>query len=770
MRTVRRVAAPLALLLVVACTSSHHARDAYDPASTLAALDALPLADTFAAWTPDPADLALAAEVGTPAGAARLAALEPAARVRVLRAGLRLPSGPAAAACARALPARACDLAEHRVATRLLLDDFLARQATDPDASLWLLIEHFAAADVVPILERLHGLDGSRLDEARATVLHKVMRPEFIPAVAELASSLSAPSEQLDELVWLDAWQTDRERDAILRWVLGDAGTSLPASTAAPGVPPLLRAYLERTGPESAASDDRYGGWALRWLRDVRPTDADAPLLLAAAESSATVRWSLRQLRDARSRAWLERRIRTVPSDHAARAALAVRGDTNARADLLDAAAFDADACALALEIDPAAACDALARVLLDPRRSVDDESVRDCLDAVFDAQRAPRAIFGLTWTRDVFDGFDARLLAAHLDARRMLHVARVVPTCWTRRVAEAAASALGDAPPRGFLEDESVDDVLPLLELGAPDALRAALRRWCANLGDAVVPRADVLFLLLRLGDPASAEELVAAVRDGMLGAADEQDALILLARTDAPATRAYLRSVAAGDAPAPPACSPWSAVCALAVLDGLPPTVALVPDEQDAAGGAAVSNVSADELAAELRALVLAGRPLDAYARMLEARADDAHECAGDVRDARVTSYLRRLCERRELELVPFATAELAIQGDTAARAETWQAVRTGAYRWCDELDARQRTLGWETATLPAWVDFAESSCCQLPTAERVLRDVLGVSSHSHRGRDCTLSDLARRAIRDRPGPYVRSRLTAEFEPVPR
>ena len=56
-------------------------------------------------------------------------------------------------------------------------------------------------------------------------------------------------------------------------------------------------------------------------------------------------------------------------------------------------------------------------------------------------------------------------------------------------------------------------------------------------------------------------------------------------------------------------------------------------------------------------------------------------------------------------------------ALAGDVAARADFWSAARAGRYRWIHHrFDKELFTLGFDSGTLPHWVNDLESNCCRI------------------------------------------------------
>jgi len=770
------------------------AQVAFGPLDTRALYDALPVPDTFGAWTPSAGETLAALLVGTEHGDAAVEAMSPKERVSVLRAGLRLPPSRASWECARWIGTRRLDVEENRVAVDHIVNAVLDPAIATPPGEFWHLLEHFSAADIPRLHEQFRGVDPALLDYASVKLLHKVTHAEHLPQVIASLIDAGVADRVDDDRVWLVCENTDRHRVDVARCLVGDAAIDAQGGTPA-GLPPALRASLRRllAGQEIyGGARERYRNWVVRWLRDSVPDDSDASILLRVEDAgwgSTVALWSMRHLRDPDTHALLRERAKfddpsadTDPSDTeiAARASLAARGDAESADWLRRVSVRDGLALALYVELWPESGVDAVTEVLLDPGADADwedaeDTPVRRCLSALWGALESDGLDHGVSWRADVFAGLEERVLASDVPPSRVLGIADVLPTLWTERVARWVVERLGDAPPQEEVVDVGdvgdVDDVVDgewhvydeyaLLELATPDRFRATLRRWATDERPGV--RATVQHLLLVLGDPESGPMLVEALRAGGHTLPGFSNVGIReLARSPSPVVDAYLREVATTADPSVPREMRWDALRGLAILGGLPESVEFDP--------AWDNYVVDDALEAEVRDLVLRGRAVDAFVRILEASPDVPRDAAGDVDDPRVTRYLRRLQRERHLKLYSWATAELAIQGDPAARAEQWAALKRGLYRWCDNVDERQATIGYDLGLVPHWAEFIEASDCQEPTARVPLEHLFDVDVQTSKGYGHTGAAAWRAWRRDRPGAFAWSRITEQFVPVPR
>jgi hypothetical protein len=268
----------------------------------------------------------------------------------------------------------------------------------------------------------------------------------------------------------------------------------------------------------------------------------------------------------------------------------------------------------------------------------------------------------------------------------------------------------------------------------------------------------------LAKIGDPESGPAIVDAARKKEI----EFDSLSLLARSACPEVLAYLRERAGED---------FRAAVACGVAVGMPEEVGL--------GSFCTDETFPSAARDEVRALLLEARWKDAVARALTAAPDpkspindiglaDVHL----VDDDRVRAYLRRLQDRREFGLYPWATGELAMMGDAAARAEFEHAVRVGRYRWCDEND--QIALGDPIRALRTCMNLGllETNCCHLCAFRCYLFDHwFDVEFQSEEGQaGATTPDAeARRWLARSGGRFVPSRIAAvygraRYVPAPR
>ncbi len=433
-----------------------------------------------------------------------------------------------------------------------------------------------------------------------------------------------------------------------------------------PGLPPALRAWLRGEG-------DLWIPNGLRWLNDVDPLESDAPDLLAfsgwafgpdgdAYARCAAVR-ALGKIRDAASERLLrDVSVRDWPKGHPylderlprlARGALARRGLPDAMAALLEDGDF-----AVLLESVPGFAVARLRERLLDPETV---HGTCDLLPEVLDD-----TFLGIRFEETLFAGIAEAAIASRLDGYALARIAVAVPGCRRRDVAEAAVARLD---PKAWIRDEGGQpdfEAAAFLHSADPERFVALLRSWSDDADEGT--RGVALAMLLRIGDPASADKLI--------GTEDCE----LLPRTRAPAVERFLRARAeAGD--------------------------------EDA-----------------IRAL---GESVPEMLRALEADGDRNLEPElGLTKDPRVLAWLRAQRQTRKYDYARVLSA-LVLAGDRDAREELWSMVRCGRHRLLyGGFEERVFTLDWDLSTLPHWIEELDSNCCRVAGGlEGIFQDYLGM-----------------------------------------
>jgi hypothetical protein len=452
-------------------------------------------------------------------------------------------------------------------------------------------------------------------------------------------------------------------------------------------------------------------------------------------------------------------RARAEEGEDLAAWALARRGDPG-MLERLRGEARDGEEFALALlmEADPAGARTLLEEALLGP----DDRAAHRMLEGLgeFAPPGAWYEALGFDWRRTPLGGFDRAALAARVPPVRLARIAITLPGCRTRALGAAAARGLR---PGDLVEDRErdlggalLDEIGAFLESAAPEDLVASLRRIRA------AGKEDAALATEWLEDLGDAGTCAAAAADLTL----DGDRIEVLARSRAPEVGRMLETrvrtaLEQGWDRSESNCT----LAALAVFHGLPGEAAdAFRHRQDPAPRDSVE-------------AVLAGKPVDGLAAILAAEPDRRHGNVGAVDDPRVRAYLHRLRERRDLGEYWYATGQLAVLGDAAARADFWGAMEDGRYRIMDEAEEFERTLGWDLpATMPFWIGELRSQCCRMVTsgAGDLVEDLLGTEANF----DSPFRTPWRRAKEQwdaAGGRFVRSRIAEDglcprFVPDPR
>jgi hypothetical protein len=664
---------------------------------------------------------------------AALAAMSPRDRVEMLRAGLRLADDAAARACAARLEWEQIDRWECARCVDLLVDGV---QRLEGEGDLESLRSYLGSVELSRYLRALPP-PMSRRDPTDYSVgaVHRIARWDHIPDYVALATRRDPElaDTALSDLGLLGRWNDDF-REEVQRAFLANAGAPAPDGLDdGQGLSPALAASLswfrlDPVGSKGVKKDESLDDSDLRWLWESTPGPRDAILLTLLAErwpdnpfgAGGVALTLLGKLGDAESLAYLQRRA-AEDEDTSAVWALARRGDA-AMIGRTEEMARKGEQFALAvlMEADPKRARRLIEETLLGP----DDAAANEILDALteFAVPGAWWEPLGYEWRRTSFDGFERAALAAKIPALRLGWIGITVPGCRTRAIAEAVAKSI--AP--GDLAEDHLSDVAPsrcdlgelaaFLETNAPATFTSALRRIRAAKGDDAQNATE---WLVAMGDPETAAAVVAEP-------AEERWSYVDLARSRAPAVVAHLAArIREVLATSDPDNELSSLVEALAVAHGL---------SREAAQAFTFGERPVSRAAAEA---ALAGRPLDALAEVLAASPDDMLGAVGAADDPRVRAYLARLRERRELGLYWYATGQLAVLGDPAARADFWGAMQDGRYRIMDGAEEFERTLGWDlAATMPFWIEELRSQCCRIVTGSsgNIVERVLGGEDYYH------------------------------------
>lgn len=749
-------------------------------------------------WSPPEDLLARAARLGSGDPAEReaaereIGALPDGERCRVLRAGLRLPDGPAAIACAARLPWDWLDEPESARCVELLSPGVFR---PDWPGDFNEFRSYLGSEDLGPILDVMAEDPVATLGAVPVAdalgELHRIVRPEHLPALSRLflAGNEEVRSGTFDCIHTILPF-TDRHREDVARFLLSayapkgwEPGLEGPTG---PGYPPLLRTLLrDLYRGEFRAYDEGY--WTVRWAADEKPGPDDAAILLRILEGEEDLRGlsdmeaavfhrALGSLQDGESLAFLRRTADDpeAPADDRCLclAALALRGEPGALARMEPLAAESKPGWALLASVDPARAAAILRSRLAGPT-ALEADLALDFLGDSLDHSE----LCGIDVPPAAFAGVEEAVLGAGLDGGRLARCAVAIPGLRTRRMALAAVEALrragpvpdpvegNRAPPRIPDVDESA-----FLEVAAPDVFRTLLREWASS--DPANREAAVAWArgsLLLLGDPESGPLLARWVRgepDVVLpkGVYEPDSAITLLARSPCPETEAVLREFAAGVDPDPA----LEALAGLAQMQGLPPWTA-----SRLAGGTGIEGEdrTPGEQAA-VRGAILEGRARDALFDLLER---DPHLCPEDIGlldDPRTAEFLGRRDGWRALgrNLFLFATERAAEAGDAAAEEDLRRAFRAGRYRWIDEATEDGLVPRGDLSTIPFWIDELEASCCRSYKPNWLLDLLFDFNAYRHMRSGVRTPAAMARKWWGEFGPRMRwSRIASRFEAGP-
>jgi len=514
-----------------------------------------------------------------------------------------------------------------------------------------------------------------------------------------------------------------------------------PGGLRGPGLPPALREWLK---PDT----DLWVPCGLWWLNEVTPLESDAPALLDFARwafhpggdenSRAAAVRVLGRVHDAASERLLrEVAARTWPPGYCyatgkglpllALASLARRGHPDALGALAEYEPEPWMALGPLLEAAPGFATAWLRARLLDPGAFEEGcETLRQTL-----RELSPQ---GVRLDGTLFAGFAEAAIASKLDGHALARIAVTVPGCRRAALAEVAFSRLD---PKAWLPEDEEDEIQPDLDAAAflysadPERFVAVLRRWSNDTDERV--RRLAIRMLLHIGDPRSADKLVAAA-----GRADYE----MLARTHAPAVERFLIEQAeAGSDEARGGLFEYLGITSL-----FPQDVATT-----------VKHMQTGEAIPEL---------LNGLANAEERK---VYPELGLLKDPRVLGWLREQWRARAFPCTDLLGA-LVLAGDRDARAELWSIVRCGRHFWLySHFDERIFTLDWDFSTLPHWTEELDSNCCRVAGGlEDIFMEELGLSwlyGRPWSGLGEPRSQKARTDLLWYGGSFVRSPLVDHF-----
>jgi hypothetical protein len=543
--------------------------------------------------------------------------------------------------------------------------------------------------------------------------LHRMMRAEHIPLVAEAVGRMRDPAERWDFLydcLVIPLGYTNRHRELATRTLLrnaprpGEPVWQEPESEG-PGLPLLLGAGLDRFR-ENPEETPLPPNWLARWLYVERPGPKDEARLIDVLEKAGE---GLLGLNAARALGFLSdaksmEALAATGNEPAFLAARVRRGDAAARRKLLGRAAISGSFLAVLFEVDPEAATALVRETVL----GSDEDAAFFMFSALDGLVTGDAANEGVVVREEWFAGIGDEALRQPLTGLRLASIGRFVPGARTREIAERAATLLSQRPPRTGDEAEFLGYALPFLEVGAPGACVSLLRKMAASKVEAV--RESGLRSLVALGDR---------------GCPDLLDP--------------YLARLAAD-----------FEIDALAQYDGLPPGTRLLPTDEK-----------------PIVELLLAGEPVEAVLACFRQEGGGVSG-AGWVKDERIRDWLLSLRRDRSAGRYAEATGQLAIYGDPEARAETWAALTTGRYRWVDNSDSDVMTLGHDWSTIPFWISELESNCCRFCVVAQVFEDLFGIDpmdfTHSRR---FTPAEVVAEFWAGHSGDLVFSRLAGRYVP---
>ncbi len=601
-----------------------------------------------------------------------------------------------------------CDLLDAAGATELLAGEWpLPREIFQPIGAL----HHRLGPEHVPLLVQLAGTDDVLLREDAFGWLPVALQHTTAHDDKVAAAVLAWPGRR----PWQKPFDPTERREALQPrpFTLRPPGEGFPA---------LLAAVLDRLFLQECDDDlAKFRPWAWRWSLRLAPAERDRELLVRLVASAdergqqAGIRGLLRLPAPEREPALQAARARAAVGADAglapwwAVAAHAADGDAAAR-QRLAASAGHPFVLAHWLQAEPAAARTAIFAQVLDADPAVGLGAIERLDDALAEARFWGIAVDG----EAVQDALAAAAATAGLDGARLGLLLRRFDRA---RTAALCAQALAALRP------ELLGDIpLPVLELHDGHALLEWLRRTFAD--DALKPehRDLVADALLRVGEQRSAgrlwawamtrtgdERVSAMLRFGACGG-DEVEKLIAALVTAEPPPEPTPLTVA-------PLCA-WLAVYAhdTRLAEELLRELCELPGDDFAAAWRA--------LAGPLRAGQNGAAAVAAY---MAIRPPGRGELRGlGAFGEAVRPWLQRVRAEREHGLYRWATGELALQGDPAARAELDAAFAARLYRWLDDADPEVLASRGSAEGVIRLLPLLESNCCTFAVVGSRLEDL--------------------------------------------
>ncbi len=562
--------------------------------------------------------------------------------------------------------------------------------------------------------------------------VHRLLRLEHLPLLAEATRSddwflrreairylaLVAQSAEtgrdpvaLAILAWNEDVQPsedlDPERDAV---PAKPRPIELPADTH--GLPRTLQGILRRLFLEPIRGEElpAFRPFALRWLLDSTPADADLPLLreLLRAEdpnARAPALCVVARLGGKESLAILHEQAGSHDGalDPIALSELARRGAEEAFETLVTRTRDGDPFAAAGLLATGPTGVDAFVVMLC-------DETSREAAAKLLVECRAPDVAALFPDCDAALDAIAQRLEKAGLAGTPLSTLLLDLPELRTRA---NCARLVGSLAPADL--DRTLLGVLDVVD---HDGLAAHLRAMDAGEDDLLKRRIDSARIVV--GDTAHATEILALV-DG-----DPESDPVLLSRSACDALRDTLRQrLATRTLPELAALRDFAALAAVEGLDETLVRVLLFELGDLTSGGRLSPAVTA------LFAEAMRGSCRDAVAHYLAGRAPDAEilERSGTIATPEVLAWLARVRDARELFRHAHAIAELALAGDAAARAELQRAHQLQLYPWVDDLPAWTLAIGEERPDPTVWEDALCGNCCSFASVASRLEDLYEV-----------------------------------------
>ncbi len=647
--------------------------------------------------------------------------------VDVLRAGLRLPEGPAAITCAGALDASFLDDWEARRVVDLLMPIAIgSHPSVDFDDRFRFIL---GSVDVPSVFEALNNHKGT--ERVYLGKIHKIMRSKDV----DLALGTSQFSNSMALRFALDLFYSATGYDNLKRQSIAKAicrllGLEISHRETAGGFNPALSTLLRsifiqpNLQHQKRLGDlvDTLPGWLLRWMSDSKPAVVNRQLLLDLANrfeadgmrsEHAIV---LLKFGGFTNEADVKMLSRLAMSNPFATTALLLRGVSGSRDSLERLALTDPAALALLAEYAPDRFLQIVSEALIADVR-ISQRQVAIFGKAMNDISRR----FSIHWSHQTLSKVRHVLeLNARINPVGALALGVTIPYCQSRTLARIALSKMNSATTdnerirfeeelgekTGGLSRKTVRKIIAFLNEVEPLRFRKWLRACSKSKSNYLA--SYYTGILFQLGDTAAGGLLLEYAKRLL----DHSGTPQLPLRNAIPYDYEILSLLAKSRNSQVDAFLSRQSIFGAATLLGLSPSVSEflegnTPEDLQETVEKALTDRDAN------KALSLVLDTIDLREKLTYVNVDfskDAHEC--------VLKWLRKVQGRRELGMWAWATGQLSLCGCEKARRSVWNIIKDGRNFWLDEWPESVLTNGYDGKAMGFWIPELRSQCCRILT----------------------------------------------------